>query len=88
MAINKKINNEKLQHDINRKAGKMSARSTGKIDRYKYLTGEEILLSGPSQVIEQAKFASFSLGKQFENQAKIIEYQTKLINIKKMLIHN
>lgn len=63
MAINKKINNEKLQHDINRKAEKMSARSTGKIDRYKYLTGEEILLSGPSQVIEQAKFASFPLGK-------------------------
>ena len=36
---------EKLQYDINRKASKISLLSSCKIDRYKYLTGEEILPS-------------------------------------------
>ena len=33
------------------------------IDKYEYLTGEEILPSDQSQIIEQAKFIYFSLGK-------------------------
>ena len=37
-----KIRDEKLQHDINREAARMSALSSGKIDKYEYLTGEEI----------------------------------------------
>ena len=40
-----KINDEKLQYDINREATKISALSSGKIDRYEYLTGEKILPS-------------------------------------------
>ena len=43
MAIDLKIKDEKLQYNINRKAGKISALSSGKIDEYEYLTGEEIL---------------------------------------------
>ena len=35
---------KKLQHDINKEAVKMSALSSGKIDKYEYLTCEEILL--------------------------------------------
>ena len=45
MTIEDQIRNEKLQCDINRKAGKIYALSSGKIDKYEYLTGEEILLS-------------------------------------------
>ena len=56
MTIEDQIIDEKLQHDINREAAKMSALSSGKIDKYKYLTGEEILPSNQQQIIEQAKF--------------------------------
>ena len=33
---------EKLQYDINREAAKILALSSGKINKYEYLTGEEI----------------------------------------------
>ena len=39
------IRDKKLQYVINREAGKISALSSGKIDMYEYVTGEEILLS-------------------------------------------
>ena len=41
---------------------------SGKIDKYEYLTGEEILSSGLSQIIQQAKFTYSPLGKVFEKQ--------------------
>ena len=34
---------KKLEYDINREAAKLSALSSGKIGKYEYLTGEEIL---------------------------------------------
>ena len=40
MTINDKIKDEKLQCDINREAAKVSSLSSGKIDKYKYLTDE------------------------------------------------
>ena len=43
--IDDKIKNEKLQFDINREAAKMLALLSGKVDKYEYLTGVEILLS-------------------------------------------
>ena len=43
MTIEDQIRDEKLQNDINREAEKISALSSGKIDNYEYLTGEEIL---------------------------------------------
>ena len=45
MTIDDKIRDKKLQHDINREAVKISALSSGKIDKYKFLTSEEILPS-------------------------------------------
>ena len=59
---------EKLQYDINREAAKISALLSGKIDKYEYVTGEEILPSNQQQVIEQAKFTYSPLGKAFEKQ--------------------
>ena len=50
-----------LQHEINEEAVKTSTLSSGKIDKYEYLTGEEILPSDQRRVIEQAKFAYFPL---------------------------
>ena len=75
MTIEDKIKDEKLQYDINREAAKISALSSGKIDKYEYLTGEEILPSNQQQIIEQAKFTYSPLGKAFEKQTKTIEVQ-------------
>ena len=65
MIIDDKVRDEKLQYGINREAAKMSTVSSGKIDKYEYLTGEEILPSDQRRVIEQAKFTYFPLGKSF-----------------------
>ena len=53
MIIDDQIRDEKLQYDINREAAKISVLSSGKIDKYEYLTGEEILPSNQQQIIEQ-----------------------------------
>ena len=95
MTIEDQIKDEKLQYEINREAAKISALSSGKIDEYEYLTGEEILPSNQQQIIEQAKFTYSPLGKAFEKQTKTIgdqvEKQIKAINdsaIKKYIPKN
>ena len=75
MTIDDKIKDEKLQYAIYREAAKISLLSSGKIDKYEYLTGKEILPSDQSRIIEQAKFIYSPLGKAFEKQIKTIEYQ-------------
>ena len=71
MTIDNQIRDEKLQYDINREAAlKISALSSGKIDKFEYLTGEEILPSNQQQIVEQAKFTYSPLGKAFDKQIK------------------
>ena len=77
MTLEDQIRDEKLQYDSNREAAKISALSSGKTDKYEYLTGEEILPSNQQQIIEQAKFTYSPLGKAFEKQIKTIEDQGK-----------
>ena len=77
MTTEDKIKDEKLQYDINREEAKISALSSGKIDKYEYLTGEEILPSNQQQIIEQAKFAYSPLGKAFEKQQKLLKSKQK-----------
>ena len=77
MTINGQIRDEKLQYNINRKAAKISALLSGKIHKYEYLTGEDILPSNQQQIKEQAKFTYSPLGKAFEKQIKTIEGQCK-----------
>ena len=45
------------------------------MDKYKYLTGKNILPSNQQQIIEQARFTYSPLGKAFEKQIKTIEDQ-------------
>ena len=73
MTIEDQIRDEKLQYDINRDAAKISALSSGKIDKYEHFTGEEILPFNQQQIIEQAKFIYSPLGKAFEKQIKTIK---------------
>ena len=87
MTIEDQIKGEKLQYDINREAAKISALSSGKIDKYEYLTGEETLPSTQQQITEQDKFTYSPLEKAFEKQTKAIkdlgEKQIKAIQDKR-----
>ena len=67
MTRDDKIRDEKLNM-IWTENQKMSALSSGKIDKYEYLKGEQILPSDQRRVIEQAKFTYSTLGKALENK--------------------
>ena len=67
MTISNQIRDEKLRHDINREAAKLSALSWGKIHKYEYLTGEDLLPSNQQKTIEQARFTYSPLGKDQGN---------------------
>ena len=77
MAINDQIRDGKIQDDVNRKVTEISALSSGKIDKYQYLTGEETILSNQQQILEEAKFTYSPLGKAFEKQIKQLEIKEK-----------
>ena len=74
--------------DINREAAKISALSSVKIDKYKYLTGEEILLSDESRIIEQANFTFLSLGKTMKNNWKTRKKQVEVLEVLKLIPKN
>ena len=57
------------------KAAKISALLSKKFNKYEYLTGQEVLPSNRQQIIEQANFTYFPLGKAFEKKIKTIEDQ-------------
>ena len=61
--LDRKIMQNEAQYDLDRKAAKISALSSNNLDKYEYLTGEDLGLK-PS-TIEQAKFEYSPLGKIF-----------------------
>ena len=67
MTIGDQIRDEKLQYDINREATKISALSLGKIYKYEYLTGEEVLPFNQKQIKEQANLLILLLVKPLKN---------------------
>ena len=73
LRIRKNLLETMQKRDINREAAKISAVSSGKIDEYEYLRGEEILPSDQSRIIEQTKFTYSPLGKAFEKQINTIK---------------
>ena len=74
MTIDDKIRDEKLQYNINGEVAKIPELWSHKIDKYEYLTGEEIL-PDQSKMKEKAKFTHVTLSKTFEKQIKAIEDQ-------------
>ena len=75
MTIDDKIRDAEPHYDINRKVTKLSDLSSDKIDKYEYITKEEMLSLDQSRVIEQANFTYFLLRKDFEKQIKTIKNQ-------------
>ena len=60
MAVDYNVRDANLKYYINCEAAKIWALSSGKIDKYEYLRGEEIFLSNQTQTIEQTKFTYYS----------------------------
>ena len=61
--LDRKIMQNEAQYDLDRKTTKISALSSNNLDKYEYLTGEDLGLK-PS-IVEQAKFEYSPLGKVF-----------------------
>ena len=66
--LNRKIMQNEAQYDLDRKAARISALPSNNLDKYEYLTGEDLGLK-PS-TIEQAKFEYSPLGKVFTRGLK------------------
>ena len=61
--LNRKIKQNESQYDLDREAAKISALSSNNLDKYEYLTGEDLGLK--PNTVEQAKFEYSPLGKIF-----------------------
>ena len=88
--LNRKIKQNEAQYDLDREAAKISALSSNNLDKYEYLTGEDLGLK-PSTV-EKAKFEysplGMSLNKAFnKNEVKSVA-RVILIMIVIMLFSN
>ena len=64
--LDRKIKQNKAQYNIDRKAAKISAFSSDNLDKYRYLTFED--LGYKISVIEQARFEYSPLGKIFNKR--------------------
>ena len=61
--LDDKIKANKAQYDLDREAARISALSSGELEKYEYLTGED--LGYKPDVIQKAKFEYSLLGKVF-----------------------
>ena len=64
--LDRKVMQNEAQYDLDRKAAKISALSSNNLDKYEYLTGQDLGLK-PSTV-EQTKFEYSPLGKIFHKR--------------------
>ena len=61
--LDDKIKANQAQYDLDREAAKISALSSGELEKYEYLAGED--LGHKPDVIQKAKFEYSPLGKVF-----------------------
>ena len=61
--LDDKIKANKAQYDLDREAAKISALSSGKIEKYEYLTGKD--LGYKPDLVQKTKFEYSPLGKVF-----------------------
>ena len=66
--LDDKIKSSKAQYDLDREAAKISALSSGELEKYEYLTGED--LGYKPKVLEKVKFQYSPLGEALKNNAK------------------
>ena len=76
MTIDDKIRDEKLIYDINRAEAKISASSSGRINKYENLTGEEVFPQH-HRIIEEVKLTYSQIGKAVEKETKTMKSSEK-----------
>ena len=64
--LDDKIKAKKAQYDLDREAAKVSALSSGELEKYEYLAGED--LGYKPDLVQKAKFEYSSLGKAFNTR--------------------
>ena len=75
--LDRKIKQNEAQYDLDRKAAKISALSSGNLGKYKYLTGED--LNYKPSTVEQAKFDYSPLRKVFSKGFKEEDKKEELL---------
>ena len=76
--LNIKIKQNETQYGLDREAAKISALSSKNLDKYKYLTGEDLGLK--PNTVEQAKFEYSPLGKVFNKGLKEEDKKEGILN--------
>ena len=76
--LNRKTRQNEAQSDLDRRAAKISALPSNNLDKYEYLSGEDLGLK-PSTV-EQAKFEYSLLGKIFNKGLNEDDKEEQLFN--------
>ena len=84
--VDDKIKSNKAQYDLNRKAAKISALSSKDLEKYEYLTGED--LGYKPDVIQRAKFEYSPLGETFNKVFKKDDKNKKVIKHGNDLVYN
>ena len=80
MTIDDRIRDGKLQNDINREAAKISALSSNKIDKYGYLTDEEILPSNRNSIQNQGKIKTIKKYTHDNEDSPLTSKQKEIFN--------
>ena len=75
--LDRKIKQNKAQFDLDRKAAKISALSSEDLDKYEYLTGED--LDYKPSTVEKAKFEYSPLGRVFNSGLKKEDKKERLL---------
>ena len=78
--LDDKIKPNKAQYDLDRQAAKISALSSVKLEKYGYLTGED--LGYKPVVVQKVKFQYSPLGEAFkkdDKNKKVIKYNNDLV---------
>ena len=84
--LDDKIKSNKPQYDLDREATKISALSSKDLDKYEYLTGED--LGYKPDVIQRAKFEYSPLGEAFNKVFKKDDKNKKVIKHDNDLVYN
>ena len=79
--LDNKIRANKAQYDLNREAAKISALSSGELEKYEYLSGEDLVYK--PDVIQKVKFEYSPLGKVFNKELDESDEKEGLLKILK-----
>ena len=81
--LDNKIRSNQAEYDLDRQNAKISALSSGELDKYEYLTGED--LGYKPDMVQKTKFEYSTLGQVFNKGLEKVEKQEGLLKRLKIL---